>query len=93
MTLPTAPTDRDESIRITLALCLAGFSCFVLLYGTQPLLPQLSEAFAISPGTASLSVTVGTGAMALLLIPLSLVADRWGRERLMRFGLLGAALP
>lgn len=92
MTLPTAPTDRDESIRITLALCLAGFSCFVLLYGTQPLLPQLSEAFAISPGTASLSVTVGTGAMALLLIPLSLVADRWGRERLMRFGLLGAAL-
>ena len=32
------------------------------------------------------------GTMALLLIPLSLVADRWGRERLMRFGLLGAAL-
>ena len=30
--------------------------------------------------------------MALLLIPFSLVADRWGRERLMRFGLLGAAL-
>jgi YNFM family putative membrane transporter len=30
--------------------------------------------------------------MALLLIPLSLVADRYGRERLMRYGLLGAAL-
>ena len=82
----------DEAKRITLAVCLAGFSCFVLLYGTQPLLPQLSTAFAIAPGTASLSVTVGTGAMALLLIPLSLVADRWGRERLMRYGLLGAAL-
>lgn len=92
MTPPPASADRDESTRITLAVCLAGFSCFVLLYGTQPLLPQLSEAFAISPGTASLSVTVGTGAMALLLIPFSLVADRWGRERLMRFGLLGAAL-
>ena len=92
MTPPPASADRDESNRITLAVCLAGFSCFVLLYGTQPLLPQLSEAFAISPGTASLSVTVGTGAMALLLIPFSLVADRWGRERLMRFGLLGAAL-
>lgn len=92
MTPPPASADRDESNRITLAICLAGFSCFVLLYGTQPLLPQLSAAFAISPGTASLSVTVGTGAMALLLIPFSLVADRWGRERLMRFGLLGAAL-
>lgn len=79
------------STRITLALSLAGFSCFLLLYGTQPLLPQMTVAFDIDPGTASLAVTAGTGAMALLLIPLSLIADRWGRERLMRLGLLGAA--
>ena len=95
-TLPTpaasSPAPHDDTQRITLALCLAGFSCFLLLYGTQPLLPQLSEAFGISAGTVSLSVTAGTGTMALLLIPFSLVADRWGRERLMRFGLLGAAL-
>ena len=94
--LPTSaapsPAQHDDTQRITLALCLAGFSCFLLLYGTQPLLPQLSEAFGISAGTVSLSVTAGTGTMALLLIPFSLVADRWGRERLMRFGLLGAAL-
>lgn len=85
------PAPHDDTQRITLALCLAGFSCFLLLYGTQPLLPQLSEAFGISAGTVSLSVTAGTGTMALLLIPFSLVADRWGRERLMRFGLFGAA--
>jgi YNFM family putative membrane transporter len=90
--LPPSPGPHDDTQRITLALCLAGFSCFLLLYGTQPLLPQLSEAFGISAGTVSLSVTAGTGTMALLLIPFSLVADRWGRERLMRFGLLGAAL-
>lgn len=78
-------------VRITLALSLAGFSCFMLLYATQPLLPQLTGAFAIAPGTASLSVTAGTGLMALLLIPFSLLADRYGRERLMRLGLLGAA--
>ncbi len=78
--------------RITLALSLAGFSCFMLLYGTQPLLPQLTEAFAVTPGQASLSVTAGTGLVALLLIPLSLIADRYGRERLIRFGLLGAGL-
>lgn len=63
----------------------------MLLYGTQPLLPQLADTFAIGPGTASLSVTAGTGLMALLLIPLSLLTDRYGRERLMRYGLLGAA--
>ena len=86
------PLPPDTSARSTLAVSLAGFSCFLLLYGTQPLLPQLSETFGISAGTVSLSVTAGTGTMALLLIPFSLVADRWGRERLMRFGLLGAAL-
>lgn len=80
------------STRITLALSLAGFSCFLLLYGTQPLLPQMTVAFDTDPSTASLAVTGGTGAMALLLIPLSLIADRWGRERLMRVGLAGAAV-
>lgn len=77
---------------VTLALSLAGFSCFMLLYGTQPLLPQMTVAYGISAGHASLAVTAGTGMMALLLIPLSLVADRYGRVPLMRLGLLGAAL-
>jgi hypothetical protein len=85
--LSPAASPAQASARITLALSLAGFSCFMLLYGTQPLLPQLTGAFGISPGTASLSVTAGTGLMALLLIPLSLLADRYGRERLMRLGL------
>ncbi len=44
----------------------------------------------MSPTTASLTVAAGTAAMAILLIPLSLVSDRYGRERLMRFGLAGA---
>ena len=90
--VPPATNPAQASARITLALSLAGFSCFMLLYGTQPLLPQLTGAFAISPGTASLSVTAGTGLMALMLIPLSLLADRYGREQLMRLGLVGAAV-
>lgn len=78
--------------RANAALSLAGFICFALLYGTQPVLPQLSDEFRIAPAAASLSVTAGTAVMAALLIPLSLVADRYGRERLMRFGLLGASV-
>lgn len=74
-----------------MALAIAGFTCFSLLYGTQPVLPQLSHDFGVSPGLASLSVSAGTAAMAFLLIPLSLIADRYGRERLMKLGLLGAA--
>lgn len=92
MTLPNASMPANASARITLALSLGGFSCFMLLYGTQPLLPQLTTEFGISPGQASLSVTAGTGLVALLLIPLSLIADRYGRVGLIRFGLLGAGV-
>lgn len=81
-----------EFRRANLALAIGGFTCFALLYGTQPLLPELARDFGIAPATASLSVAAGTAAMALLLIPLSLIADRFGRERLMRCGLFGAAL-
>lgn len=80
----------SDSLRAQLALALAGFTCFTLLYGTQPILPQLTHEFGVSPTTASLTVAAGTAAMAILLIPLSLVSDRYGRERLMRFGLAGA---
>jgi len=80
----------SDSLKANLALAIAGFTCFALLYGTQPILPQLTQEFGVSPATASLTVASGTGAMAILLIPLSLFADRYGRERLMRWGLAGA---
>lgn len=79
-------------VRALLALAIAGFTCFLLLYATQPVLPQLTEEFGVSPATASLTVAAGTASMAFLLIPLGLFADRYGRERLMRWGLAGAAL-
>lgn len=84
--------DPAATRRANWALALAGFTCFTLLYGTQPLLPQLTAAFAISPAMASLSVSAGTAAMAFLLIPWSLVSDRYGRVALMRGCLLGAAV-
>lgn len=84
--------DSSGAARATLALAIAGFTCFALLYGTQPILPQLTQSFGVSPTAASLTVAAGTGAMAFLLIPLSLFADRFGRERLMRWGLAGAGV-
>lgn len=74
------------------ALALAGFSCFSLLYGTQPVLPQLTHDFHIAPAQAALAVSAGTAAMACLLIPWSLVSDRHGRVGQMGLCLLGAAV-
>ena len=76
--------------RANCALILGGFACFTLLYGTQPILPQFSKAFGISPTMASLTVSAGTLTLSLLLIPLSLLSDRFGRAPLMKSALLGA---
>lgn len=78
--------------RANWALILGGFACFTLLYGTQPILPQFTEAFGISPTMASLTVSAGTLTLSVLLIPLSLLSDRFGRAPLMKAALLGATL-
>lgn len=81
-----------EFRRANWALILGGFACFTLLYGTQPILPQFTEAFGISPTMASLTVSAGTLTLAFLLIPLSLLSDRFGRVPLMKIALLGATV-
>ena len=76
--------------RANWALILGGFVCFTLLYGTQPILPQFTDAFGISPTMASLAVSAGTLTLSVLLIPLSLLSDQFGRAPLMKAALLGA---
>lgn len=78
--------------RVNLAMFLGGFTTFALLYATQAMLPLLTEAFSVSPAHASLSVSVGTFALALMLIPASLLSDQLGRMALMKYALAGAAL-
>lgn len=78
--------------RANLAMFVAGFACFAMLYGTQPLLPMLVDYFGVSPATASLSVSAGTIALAAMLIPASLLSDRFGRQRVMRWSLIAAAV-
>lgn len=91
-TLTELQPGTDAFRRANWALILGGFACFTLLYGTQPILPQFTEAFDISPTIASLTVSAGTLALSILLIPLSLVSDRHGRAPLMKAALLGATL-
>ncbi|WP_433800833.1 MFS transporter [Actinomycetospora sp. CA-084318] len=78
--------------RVAVGLFFAGFTTFALLYATQPLLPRLVEVFAVSPGTASLSVSVTTGGLALAIIPASALSERWGRRPVMVWSLAGAVV-
>jgi YNFM family putative membrane transporter len=77
---------------VAVGLFFAGLTTFALLYATQPLLPRLVEVYGISPGTASWSVSVTTGALALAVIPASALSERWGRRPVMLASLTGAVV-
>lgn len=87
--------------RVTAPLAFGGFSTFALLYNVQPLLPLFSRAFAVSPATAALAVSVSTIVLSVSMIGAGVVADLWGRKRVMAASialsslaiLLGAAAP
>ncbi|MGI5164848.1 MFS transporter [Spirillospora sp. CA-253888] len=78
--------------RVNLALFAAGLTTFMSLYCTQALLPELSGAFGVSPAKASLLVSLATGAVALAVIPISSLSERYGRTRVMVVSSAASAL-
>ncbi|MEU6391486.1 MFS transporter [Streptomyces sp. NPDC046939] len=69
--------------RMSFALFLAGVATFALLYSTQALLPLVSDDFGASASAASWTVSGATGALALCVLPLSALSERFGRRTLM----------
>ena len=78
--------------RLVAAVWAAGVGCFALLYAPQALLPLISRDLGVPPSTAALVVSVATGTLALALLPMSALADRVGRTRLMTVALTTAAV-
>ncbi|KPV41832.1 MFS transporter [Alicyclobacillus ferrooxydans] len=83
---------RPEYLRATLSLFAGAFVTFAILYTTQPILPELSKQFHVSPTEASLSVSAATGALAISMLWVSGISDIWGRKRLMSASLVASAL-
>lgn len=90
-----------EFTAVQLALLLAGIVTFAQLYAPQAVLPQIAGDFFVSASQASLMVSLGTFGVAFSAIPWSLVADRYGRVRVMTWsvtsatalGFITAAMP
>ncbi|MBT2367735.1 MFS transporter [Streptomyces sp. ISL-10] len=85
---PGAPGYR----RMSFALFAAGMATFALLYSTQALLPAVSADFGVSASAASWTVSAATGALALCVLPLSAVSERFGRRRVMTVSLAVAVV-
>lgn len=79
------------SSRLDVSMLACGVATFALMYVTQPLLPTLTKAFAVSEVEASLTVSATTAALALLLFAGGVLSDRIGRRRVILLSLLTAA--
>ncbi|MFB7957729.1 MFS transporter [Streptomyces sp. NPDC056045] len=93
----TAATDRLEPgrpgyRRMSFALFAAGVATFALLYSTQALLPAVSASLGATAGQASWTVSAATGALALCVLPMSALSERFGRRQMMTVSLTVAVL-
>lgn len=75
-----------------IALFAGGFDTFAILYCTQPLMPELSKEFNISPTIASLSLSVTTITLAFSMLLFGSLSEVFGRKGVMSFSLISASL-
>jgi YNFM family putative membrane transporter len=78
--------------RASLALLFAGYATFSLLYCVQPLLPEFTKAFGVSPAVSALTVSVSTAALAVAIFIAGFVSESWSRHRLMTLSLLASSV-
>src|SRR5918997_553546 len=78
--------------RVGAALWCAGLATFVLVYCVQGLLPTLATQFGVSSSASSLVLSATTGTLALAIVPLSAIAESWGRVRVMTVALALSAV-
>ncbi|MEV0778175.1 MFS transporter [Streptomyces sp. NPDC050433] len=90
-TEPLTP-GRPGYRRMSFALFAAGVAAFALLYSTQALLPAITADFGVTAGAASWTVSAATGALALFVLPLSALSERFGRRTLMTVSLTVAVV-
>lgn len=82
---PSQKIQRGSAAFRAIAICmtLAGLSTFALMNCVQPLMPLFTQAFAISPAQASLSLSVNIAVLALVMPFASLVSERLGRKQVL----------
>jgi MFS transporter, YNFM family, putative membrane transport protein len=93
---PAAATHIEQGTpafrRTAVALFLAGFSTFGLLYTVQPLLPEFSRHFGVSAANSALALSLSTGLLAVMMLIAGLVSDRVGRRNVMITALLASTV-
>lgn len=79
-----------EYRRASIGMLLVGLAIFSALYATQALLPTLTREMDIEPSTAALTVSAATGALAICVVPASILSEKFGRGRVLIISALAA---
>lgn len=79
-----------EYRRAGLALFLAGFASFSLIYCVQPLLPAFAYSFGLTPAESSLALSLTTGLLAFSIVLAGAFSQMLGRRGLI-FGSMALA--
>ncbi|MFC8080833.1 MFS transporter [Streptomyces sp. NPDC057307] len=95
--VPSSPAEpltpgRPGYRRMSFGLFASGVAAFALLYSTQALLPAITADLGVTAGQASWTVSAATGALALFVLPLSALSERFGRRTLMTVSLTVAVV-
>jgi YNFM family putative membrane transporter len=77
--------------RVTIALFLAGFATFSLLYCVQPMLPEFAAEFGVSPAHSSLALSLSTSLLAVAILCAAALSEGLGARRGLMFGSLVVA--
>ncbi|KHD86596.1 MFS transporter [Heyndrickxia ginsengihumi] len=75
-----------------LALFAGGFNTFAILWGTQPLLPDIAKEFHISPAVSSLSLSSTTIALAISMLIAGSLSEVFGRKPVMTISLVASSI-
>jgi MFS transporter, YNFM family, putative membrane transport protein len=78
--------------KTNIALVAAGFSTFANLYCVQPLLPEFSKEFHISPATSSLALSLTTVTLAISMLLIGSLSESWGRKPVMAFSMAAVSI-
>lgn len=86
-------SDAHSSIRsITVAIFLAGFATFSLLYCVQPLIGEFARDFALTTSVAGWVLSITLLCLSIMLIPIGVLSDRIGRKSILVIALGAASL-
>lgn len=78
--------------KVNIALFIGGFCTFAIIWGTQPLLPDIAKQFNITPALSSLTVSVTIIALAISLLITGSISEAYGRKQIMTFSLVTSAI-